>query len=127
VMDSENSELLANIPLSFINEAAEEPEHRQLLVKLGFNSAMVVPIKFQGQTKGVVLFVLGTRARSYNEEDLRMAEEFGLRAGLALENSRLFHESLRAKEDLKKSEEKLIQVRDEALQLSKFKSDFVAN
>jgi PAS domain S-box-containing protein len=58
-------------------------------------STAVVPILVHEQPVGA-LAVLGRHASSYNSEDLRFFEALGRRMGLALENSRLYHEAQKA-------------------------------
>src|SRR5262245_56464246 len=58
-------------------------------------STVVVPIVAQDQPVGA-LAVMGRHLGSYNSDDLRFFEALGRRMGLALENSRLYHEAQRA-------------------------------
>jgi PAS domain S-box-containing protein len=70
-----------------------QPEMRDLVRTLGLTSAMVVPMKGRHDTIGVISFVSSDPAHRYGEADLSMAESLAARAGLALENSRLYMES----------------------------------
>jgi PAS domain S-box-containing protein len=58
-------------------------------------STVVVPIVAQEEPVGA-LAVMGRHLGSYNSDDLRFFEALGRRMGLALENSRLYHEAQRA-------------------------------
>jgi len=58
-------------------------------------SSVVVPIVAQEEPVGA-LAVMGRHLGSYNSDDLRFFEALGRRMGLALENSRLYHEAQRA-------------------------------
>jgi signal transduction histidine kinase/ActR/RegA family two-component response regulator len=54
------------------------------------NNSVIAPISARGQVLGVIIF--GTEESGcYEAETLTMVEELGLRAGVALENSLLFH------------------------------------
>jgi len=58
-------------------------------------STVVVPILAHDQPVGA-LAVMGRYLGSYSSDDLRFFEALGRRMGLALENSRLYHEAQRA-------------------------------
>jgi serine phosphatase RsbU (regulator of sigma subunit) len=51
-------------------------------------SAMIVPLKARGTVLGAVLFA--SNDRDYGPQDLLLAEDLALRAGLALDNARLY-------------------------------------
>src|SRR5207248_6301284 len=56
---------------------------------------IIVPIIADQHPIGAVA-VAGRHVGSYNSDDLRFFEALGRRMGLALENSRLYHEAQRA-------------------------------
>lgn len=64
--------------------------HRELLLKLGFASEMVVPMVAGGRMVGSVTFARGSRSGPFEQDDLSVAEELGRRIALALDNVRLF-------------------------------------
>jgi PAS domain S-box-containing protein len=72
------------------------------LMALGARSYMCVPLKARGDIFGAVTFVSVTTGRNYGPVDLALAEELVRRAGLALDNARLFR---RAQEALKARDE----------------------
>jgi signal transduction histidine kinase len=65
---------------------------------------MIVPLSARGRPLGALSFVSAESGRRYGPADLAMAEELGRRAGIAMDNARLFHDAQRA-----------IQARDEVL------------
>jgi PAS domain S-box-containing protein len=65
-------------------------------MSLGARSYMCVPLKVRGDTFGAITFVSITPGRSYGPLDLTLAEEFVRRAGLAVDNARLFREAQQA-------------------------------
>jgi PAS domain S-box-containing protein len=72
------------------------------LMELGARSYICVPLKSRGSTFGAMVFVSVTLGRSYGAVDLALAEELVRRAGLALENARLFRkaqEALKARDE----------------------------
>ena len=60
-----------------------------LLLDLGFTSAMVVPLTGRGRTLGAITFASGP-SRTYGDEDLSIAVDLARRAGLALDNARAY-------------------------------------
>jgi PAS domain S-box-containing protein len=61
-----------------------------LLAELGLSSHLVVPLIARGRTYGAISFVFGHSGRHYSAEDLSLAEDLARRAGLAMENARLY-------------------------------------
>ncbi|HET9598559.1 MAG TPA: ATP-binding protein [Anaeromyxobacteraceae bacterium] len=64
---------------------------RAALEDLGTRSAMVVPVRLNDETVGVI--VLGAVARRFSPDDLTLAEEIGRRAGVAIANCRLYRQA----------------------------------
>jgi len=74
-----------------------DPKFLQRVRGLGIRSFMVVPLRAPERLLGALVLVeTGRRARSFDERDLELAKELGIRAGLAVENARLYREANRA-------------------------------
>ena len=87
---------------------AQDERHAALLRELGFRSAIIVPLRARGRILGAVGLGLGAESsRRYSSADLTYAEDLARRAALALDNSRLFTERLRAEEELRRSRDEL--------------------
>jgi signal transduction histidine kinase len=54
---------------------------------------MTVPLTARGRTLGAITFASAESGRRYGAEDLALAEELGRRAGLAVDNARLYREA----------------------------------
>ena len=67
-----------------------DPELAELYAKTGLVSSMIVPITANGRVLGAIVLSSATPTVQYDEHDLAMAEELGRRAGLAVENARLY-------------------------------------
>ncbi|MEA9355309.1 ATP-binding protein [Bacteriovorax sp. PP10] len=76
-----NSELKAMI---------KDKRQLELLLELGANSSMIVPIKARGKVRGSLSFIAGTSKPNFSALDLALAEDFGRRAGIAIENALLY-------------------------------------
>ncbi|HEX8536878.1 MAG TPA: ATP-binding protein [Cystobacter sp.] len=71
-------------------------------LSLGARSYMCVPLKARGRTFGAITFVAVQSGRNYGPADLVLAEELARRAGLAVDNARLFRkaqEALKARDE----------------------------
>jgi Stage II sporulation protein E (SpoIIE)/GAF domain len=71
---------------------AEDEHHLELLRAVGFSAVMIVPMAAQGRTVGALTFVSAESGRTFDEDDLGLAEELGRRAGMAVANSRAYSE-----------------------------------
>ena len=56
-------------------------------------SLIVVPLFARGRTRGAITLIIESGARKYGTRDLSLAEEFARRAGLAVDNARLFYDA----------------------------------
>ena len=67
-----------------------DPELRELIAELGMGSALAVPIPGRVGLHGSLLLTRVPGGGRYTETDLPLAIEIGRRAGLALDNARLY-------------------------------------
>src|SRR5678815_182427 len=73
--------------------AIENPEHRELIQKIGLSSLIIVPLSARGYTFGTLSFIWAESDHHYTTDDLTLAEELARRAALALDNARLYGEA----------------------------------
>jgi PAS domain S-box-containing protein len=71
-------------------DVAGSAEHLAGLRALAYRSAMIVPLVARGQTLGALTLATADSGRRYGVADLRLAEELARRAGLAIDNARLY-------------------------------------
>jgi signal transduction histidine kinase/CHASE1-domain containing sensor protein len=90
VLRTGKSELFREIPMALLQAAARDGEHARIIEEIGFTSAMIVPISARDRVIGAISFVWAESGFHYDEEDLRLAEEIGARAAVAVENASLF-------------------------------------
>jgi PAS domain S-box-containing protein len=93
VVASGKSVLLEEIPDELLVARARDAQHLALVRELGFHSAMVVPLSARGRTLGALTLIAAESRRRYSAADLVLAEELGRRAGIALDNARLYSEA----------------------------------
>jgi len=88
---SNRSLLYSEITPALLAETVADVTAREALRQLAVRSAMVVPIRTPGEVLGTISFVsIGDSGRLFTTDDLTLAEEIALRAGVAVENSRLY-------------------------------------
>jgi PAS domain S-box-containing protein len=81
------------ITREMIERAATGPEHLETLLQLGPLSSMVLPLRARGRTVGAIALAATPRSnRRYDDADLLLGREVAERAGLALDNARLYGE-----------------------------------
>jgi PAS domain S-box-containing protein len=92
VIRTGRSELYPEIPQELIERTAVDDEHLELIRQLQLKSAMVVPMVARGRTLGAITIIAAESGRTYDETDLALAEELARRAGMAVDNARLYTE-----------------------------------
>jgi signal transduction histidine kinase len=78
--------IAGELPIDNVRSSA----YRLITEELGLKSAMIVPMSARGRTFGAITFVSAESGRQYGDADLEMAEHLGRRAGLAIDNARLY-------------------------------------
>jgi PAS domain S-box-containing protein len=97
VMTTGNSELFTDFPLKAVADSLPDSEFRELFLNFGFISSLSVPIQARGKTLGsLTLMSTAASHRHYTQSDLELAQELGRRAGLAVDNARLYEEAQNA-------------------------------
>ncbi len=90
---------------------ARDAQHLELVRALGLRSWMAVPVVVHQRVLGVIEFASSESGRLFEARDLAVAEEIGRRAGVVIDNARLFEmtqrERLRAEEASRAKDELL--------------------
>jgi PAS domain S-box-containing protein len=113
VLRTGRSELRVDITDEMIQAAARDPEHLRILRDVGLRSYISAPLTARDRVIGAVtLLTTDESGRRYDEQDLTMAELLGRRAGLAVENARLYAQTQAAL--------------NQATEISRLKDEFLA-
>jgi GAF domain-containing protein len=88
VLRSGESELYPDVTDEMHAASAHDPEHLELIRQIAMRAAMIVPLTARGRTLGALTFVSSDGERTYDEADLRFAEDLARRAALSLDNAR---------------------------------------
>jgi PAS domain S-box-containing protein len=103
VIRSGQSELYPEVTDEMLAASARDADHLELMRELGLVSAMVVPLEARGRTLGALTLIAAESARTYDEDDLELAEDLARRAALAIDNSMLFRREHEAALTLQRS------------------------
>ena len=92
VLRGEAPEFGETISDSFLRSITRDDGHYQLVKQLDVTSYMCVPLEARGRVLGALTLVSSGSGRQFGATDLALAVEFARRAGLALDNARLYSE-----------------------------------
>jgi PAS domain S-box-containing protein len=81
------------IPDDVLRDSATSDEHLAVLRAVGFRSGIVVPVVARGSIIGAMSFSTAESSRTYDWNDVELAVEIGRRAGLAIDNARLYRDA----------------------------------
>jgi signal transduction histidine kinase len=85
----------------------EEPR-RQALRALGVRSLLIVPLRAHGRTIGALTLLSARRTRRYRRAAVAVAATLAQRAGLAIDNARLYREARDMEEALRRRADQLV-------------------
>ncbi len=93
VIASGTSVLASDITPEMLDAAARDDRHRDILRTLDMTSVIIVPLRTRTATIGAIILIATHGSRHYDESDLRFAEEFATRAGIAADNAALYRQA----------------------------------
>jgi PAS domain S-box-containing protein len=86
------SEIVPEVTDAMLEASVKDPELLAALRGLGLRSYMGVPVSVRGRVLGVLTFIAAESGRRYDARDLAVAEDLAARAGVAVQNARLYEE-----------------------------------
>jgi PAS domain S-box-containing protein len=92
--------LLPEMAAEDLRRYASSSEHFELMLRLRYRSAIVVPLSARGRTLGVLSMLRFASDAPYDEQDFAAARDLARRAALAVDNARLFNDLRRAESQL---------------------------
>ncbi len=84
-------------------EMVTDSDRRAIIQELGFRSGMLLPLVGRDEVLGLLTLANAESTHRFDAQDLALAEELGRRAGIAVQNARLYSESLQARSELQRS------------------------
>jgi signal transduction histidine kinase len=109
-----------------VDVVAVDAEHARLIRALGLKSYVVAPLLGRDGVIGAITLVHDSPRPALAEADLRLAGEIGRRAGLAIDNARLYRSVLAAREQLATQAQEAHAARAEAESANRAKAEFLA-
>jgi GAF domain-containing protein len=103
VLDGAPAQLIPALSSVRVAESSTDPEMAELVDRLGRSSYLVVPLTARGRTLGAIGLASATPSRVFSPTDLEVAVDLGTRAGLAIDNARLYSAQRRVAEVLQRS------------------------
>jgi PAS domain S-box-containing protein len=82
---------------------AYKAEQADMLLDVGIHAAIIVPLTARGRVLGAISLLMADTPRMYKHADVELAMELGRRAGIAVDNARLYREAqeaVRLREDV---------------------------
>jgi GAF domain-containing protein len=86
-------ELYRDITDDMLTAGARDEEHLRLTRELDPRSVIIVPLSARSHTLGTMTLIRTGRGRNFDHADLLVAEDLGRRAGVAIDNARLYQET----------------------------------
>ena len=96
VIRSEKPEWSVQLPDEVLTMVAHNEEHLRLLRGLQLRSYIIAQLRAHDTALGTITFVTAESGRRYDEADVHFANELAARAGIGLENARLYAEAQEA-------------------------------
>ncbi len=93
VLKTGQAAMHSGITDEMLAHGARSPEHLEALRALQLHAYMSVPLVANGRSLGVMTFVTAESRRTYDREDLLVAQAVAERAALAVDNARAYSEA----------------------------------
>ncbi|MEA2246662.1 MAG: hypothetical protein QOH46_1191, partial [Solirubrobacteraceae bacterium] len=89
------TQFVREITDDMIAAAISDPEQLDLLRRLALRSVIIAPLRARGRTFGTLTLAHAESGRLFDEAGVQLAEELARRAGIAIDNARLYTERTR--------------------------------
>lgn len=102
VLDTGEAEIIVDIDTTFRQQLAQTPDHLAIYEEVGLGSIMMVPLRARGETRGAMGF-FSASPRRFGPDELALATDLSLLAGLAVDNARLYraaNSAVQARDDM---------------------------
>jgi PAS domain S-box-containing protein len=86
------SQIVNEIPDEMLAAAAQDDEHLELLRSVGMRAGLIVPMSTGAKIVGALTLISAESGRRFEPADVTLAEELARRAGIAVDNARLYTE-----------------------------------
>jgi PAS domain S-box-containing protein len=98
LMQTGRSLLVPTVTDELLVASARDERHLELLRKLELGSALIVPMMGSREAVGLIGLGMTSGHRTFDQNDVLLAEELGRRAAIALENAHLYQKTRTSEE-----------------------------
>ena len=102
VFKSGQPEYVREITDEMLDQGLPNEEHRAVIRNLGLKSVITVPLRVRDRNVGAMAIISAESQRLYKPDDVVFAQDLANRAGIAVENARLFEESQKQANEVRK-------------------------
>jgi PAS domain S-box-containing protein len=92
-LDTGSSDFVLEVDEAWIDSMAVSPAHARFLKRLGLRSIVAVVLSARGKTLGALTLYMSDSGRRHSQANILLAEEYGRRASVALENAQLYRDA----------------------------------
>jgi PAS domain S-box-containing protein len=92
VIRSGKTELITEVTDELLESSSLDAEHLEAVRALGLRASICAPLRARGRTLGAITFVAAESQRQLTPDDVELVEELARRAGLSVDNARLYTE-----------------------------------
>ncbi|MEQ9569781.1 MAG: PAS domain-containing protein [Longimicrobiales bacterium] len=93
VLETGEPRLVREVPDGLLDEETQAPEHAAILRRLGVGSLLIAPMVARGRVVGAVWLGVSSRDDPCGALEVALAMELAGRAGIAVDNARLYEEA----------------------------------
>ena len=99
VLETGRTEVEPVVDQEALAASARDPEHLAMLRASACSSSISAALTARGRTLGVITFAMAESERRYGKADVPLVEDLARRAGMAVDNARLYREARKAREE----------------------------
>ncbi len=99
VLETGRTEVVPEVDQEVLAASARDPDHLAMLREQAFTSSISAALAARGRTLGVITFAMAESGRRYGKADIPLVEDLARRAGMAVDNARLYREARKAREE----------------------------
>jgi PAS domain S-box-containing protein len=92
VIRTGSTEVVTEVTDEMLVAGAVDAEHLRIVRSLGLRAAIIAPLRARGRILGAITFVAAESERRLTRDDVDLVEELARRAGLSVDNARLYTE-----------------------------------
>jgi signal transduction histidine kinase len=118
VLETGETLYVAEVDNAMITAFVSDPGEAEIMRKLGLQSSIIAALRARGRILGVVALNMTDSGRHYSRADVEFAEELARRAGLAIDNARLYQQAQKARQNAEQAANRIARLQAATAALS---------